>query len=335
MFPFPLPEDSLAPIYFISTVIILALIGIAIFSKKYTRVIIAGLLFYGINLSLVLQIQRVGNAILAERYTYVSYIGLFIIIGWGISHLWKSPAAMATNLRIPVAVLAGAYSIWICFLTFERSKVWKDGESLWTSAIASLPVKNKAKAYDSRGIYYRKKKTKEYYLKAVEDFTNGIALSPDMYSLYSNRGSTYFNLGMDAEAEVDFLETIELKPESHEILCNLGSLYGRQLKNDLAFDYFNQSLEQKPSYADAFLHRGTLLSITGKYQESIDDYNKYIELNPVPPIAGVYNGIGVNFFNIGNSQLALAYFRQAVNLAPNDHKFKRNLDLCTQKNSGN
>ena len=58
------------------------MIALFFYSLKRNRFIAFGIAFYLVNLLLILQVISVGSAVIAERYTYIPYIGLFFIAGW-------------------------------------------------------------------------------------------------------------------------------------------------------------------------------------------------------------------------------------------------------------
>ncbi len=81
-YPFPPLNESLSPIYYIAPCFTLLLVAITYFTWKKYKFVAFGIGFYIVNLLLVLQIFSVGSAVIAERYTYVPYIGIFFIAGY-------------------------------------------------------------------------------------------------------------------------------------------------------------------------------------------------------------------------------------------------------------
>src|SRR5690606_15968153 len=71
--PFP---ESLNALYYLAPMASLALVAYVAWRVR-NRTIVFGLAFFLVNLLLVLQLVSIGNAVVAERYTYVPYIGLF------------------------------------------------------------------------------------------------------------------------------------------------------------------------------------------------------------------------------------------------------------------
>ena len=77
------PTGEIPIIYNLAVLFSLAIIVLSIISIKYNRLILFSMLFYFANIVLVLQFLTVGSAIIAERYTYIPYIGIAFMIGYG------------------------------------------------------------------------------------------------------------------------------------------------------------------------------------------------------------------------------------------------------------
>jgi len=79
---YPLKDGVFLPVeYYISIIAVVALIFFIFKLKKQRREILSGMFFYLICISIVLPIVPVGDSVVSERYSYLSYIGLFLIIG--------------------------------------------------------------------------------------------------------------------------------------------------------------------------------------------------------------------------------------------------------------
>ena len=94
-----------------------------------------GWLWYLVALLPVIGLVQVGVQAMADRYTYLPHIGLYIMLAWTAEELtadlpfrrWFWTAGLA--LLIPLLVQA----------TAEQTKTWKDSETLWTSALKANP----------------------------------------------------------------------------------------------------------------------------------------------------------------------------------------------------
>ncbi|MCK7460643.1 MAG: hypothetical protein MZU84_00405 [Sphingobacterium sp.] len=97
---------------------------------------------------MVLQIISVGAAIMADRYTYLAYIGLAFI-----------PAILiddqASRIRMPLRFVSYVFIILMMITASKQTAVWKNSETLWNRVIDYYPGDETARSI--RGIYYLKR----------------------------------------------------------------------------------------------------------------------------------------------------------------------------------
>jgi hypothetical protein len=134
---------ALPAIFYASPFIALGLFFLIYKSLKVSRLYVFGFLFYFVNIILVLQFLSVGPALMADRYTYVSYIGLAFIGGMEFDRLYNSKKVFANSIKSLVAGLLIIYGIVFAFLTYQRTHVWKNSNTLWTDVIEKFPERLK------------------------------------------------------------------------------------------------------------------------------------------------------------------------------------------------
>lgn len=127
---YPFPEHSLPWLEVAVSTVVLLVITVAIFYFHRTRYLVMGWCLFVITLIPVIGIVQVGSQAMADRYAYVPYIGLFIIMAWGIKD-----AAGATNLSPFVPAVAGLCLISaFAAATTHYLQYWQDGARLFTQA---------------------------------------------------------------------------------------------------------------------------------------------------------------------------------------------------------
>ena len=184
LYPYP-PLSDIPVIFKIAPLLVIAVLGVAAWSMKKTRIVAFGVAFYVVTIALVLQLfVSVGDAVMADRYTYVPYIGLLLIAGFGFSQIWRGnfSAGMKNGLLAATAL----YCAFLGYQTFNRIGVWKNAETLWTDVIENYP--EKTTGYYNRAHYFDSQGEQE---KAIADYTSAIAIDPDYYEALTNRGRLY------------------------------------------------------------------------------------------------------------------------------------------------
>ena len=298
-YPYPAINQPLPPEYYIGPFFFILLVVVAVYSWKRERVAAFGILFYITNLLLVLQFLPVGSAVIADRYTYIPYIGLFFIVGWLINRYAKDQMGKASYIVIPLALL-------LTILTFRQASVWTDGASLWDHAISVNP---NSRAYDNRAQIYNEEKN---FPKALEYYSEAIKLNTVDNEAYTNRGNIYFNSGKMDLAFQDYRMALSIKPDYYAALDNLGALYATRGQYDSALVYLNRALQVKKDYFSAYRNRGLTFMEMGRYEEAIKDFESFLSYSPGD--ADMYNAIGVCHRLGGKFQQALAAINKAIEI---------------------
>jgi tetratricopeptide (TPR) repeat protein len=258
-YPYPFVYEAESALYYTMPVWSIALFSAAILLQKKSRTFTFGILFYAVTIALVLQFLSVGKAIMADRYTYLPYVGIFFIIGFYLDFY------LVKSRRIWMYLASGIFVLAMSLITFNQISVWKDSETLWTQVIQEFPDKA-GDAHGNRGNYLGKKgrideamndgqkalsidstNAKAYalignlfaqkgnYNQAIANFSAAIKFDPKDYNHYQNRAVSFAILNQFTNAESDFNQAIELaKGENQEIYTNRGIMYLNQGKFDAA-----------------------------------------------------------------------------------------------------
>ena len=300
-YPFPPLNENLSIAYYAAPVFSVLLALVAFVTWKKNKIITFGIAFYIINLLLVLQIFSVGSAVIAERYTYMPYIGMFFIAGYFIDRLTKSNFQKALYIIAPVSLLFG-------ILTFLQTQKWKDGATLWDSVIKNQPC---SRAYSARATLFRKDKN---YSKALEYYSQAIKLNAIDHESYNNMANIYMDLNKFDSALINYKEALRVKPEYYVALDNMGAMYARKNMFDSALYYFTKVLEKKSDYKPTYSNRGLTYMSLKRYDEAIKDWQTFLQYEP--NAVDVINTIGLCYRMKGNYQDALKYIDRAIAMSP-------------------
>lgn len=345
-YPFPPLNESLPPVYYIGPLFALALAAVVYFTWKKYRFVAFGISFYIANLLLVLQIFSVGSAVIAERYTYVPYIGLFFIAGCLLDRFVKGNLTKAYTIILPVALIYSAIS-------FMQARTWKDGATLWDTIIKNQPS---SRAYSARATLLRKdanslrdsasrlmarRNTQEAnkiyaeannsYNQAISYYTQAIKLNAIDHESYNNRANIYMDLNKFDSAFLDYKQALVVKPDYYVALDNIGGWFARRNLFDSALIYFNRVVQQKPDYKVVYSNRGLTYMSLKQYELAIRDWQQFLQYEP--DAADVINTIGLCYRMLGKNQEALGYINRAIQLIP-DPAFFLNRSY-TYNNLGN
>lgn len=256
--------------YYASLPFVILIIWLVIKPSTFRREKLFGVFFFLIVISVMLQIIAVGGAITAERYTYVSYIGLFYIAGQWISEIQK------VKLKKFILVLFGLFVVMLIYLSWDRIKVWKNGNTLFTELIKKYPDSDDA--YSMRGNY---KRGCEDYHGALEDYNRSLELFPDNVLVLNERAGILLNEYHDYQASLrDLNKLISLDSSVWEAYCNRGMAYNALNDTVAAMRDYNKAILKNPHYLNAYNNRAALKIGMGNLEGALSDINKAISLDP-------------------------------------------------------
>lgn len=305
---YPTKLDGVFPaIIYVSPLLILGLLFLIYRSLRFGKDILFGFGFFIITIALVLQILPVGGAIIADRYSYLPYVGLFFMLARGINRLLEK----RSNLKIPAIVLLTVFVGMCCYLSFQRTKVWHDSISLWENAIqnekfdvAPLAFKSRATAYYMAGNYE----------KAISDYDSYIQKTNDNPDVFCDRGIALYNLKRYNDAITDLNKAIQLNPQLLRAYHFRGLSHFNLKNYEETIRDFNQAIRLKPNYPFAYYTLGLSFYYLGKHEEAVKEYTtainydtKYIE---------AYSNRGLAYFNLKKFDEALSDYNTAIRFDP-------------------
>jgi tetratricopeptide (TPR) repeat protein len=276
-----------------------------------------GWLWYLGTLVPVIGIVQVGVQAMADRYTYLPLVGLFIMIAWGVPDL-------LTGLRRKKTLLAasgGVVLVALAAITSIQIGTWRDSITLFDHAL-KVTEKNHVARVNLGEALSREGKLDE----AIDQFQKALEIKPDDALAYNNLGFVFSKRGKLDEAIDQLHKALEIKPDDASAHNNLGFALAEQGKVDEAIDQFHKALEIQPDYLRARYNLGRVLAERGEVREAIDQYKKVIAIDPDDEAARL--NLGLALLSEGRLPEAIDHLSRAVALDPNDPKAHGALGLA-------
>jgi protein O-mannosyl-transferase len=289
---YPYPTELPLEFYAFSLLFVASIAGIIWAYRKGMTHLVFGWVFFFVNFIFVAQIVAAGQGFLADRFTYISYLGFFFILAAYTEGSLFSRKMDDTNAEIATKGVFGristqesptsfvktafvGYALMCFIMTFNQTKVWNNGEVLWTKA---LEVADKsATAWQNRARYYNDKNERA---KALADLNVAISNDPTKAAeSYNSRGKIYTDMGDPNRALLDFATALNIKPTLAEAWANRGNAYGQIGKLDSALADITKALQIDSNLTSAYLGRGNVYGIMGRFDASIQDLTKALELD--------------------------------------------------------
>ncbi|MCX6230225.1 MAG: hypothetical protein NTZ33_01660 [Bacteroidetes bacterium] len=245
-YPYPsITDTGLLPVSFriapfICAVIAIILIWLSTRKAEINRIIVFGILFYFFTIAMVLQFLSVGKAIMADRYSYIPYIGLSFIIGMLIDFYINKKSSMK-NIAYVLISASLILTIVFSFNTYERTKLWKNDIILWSNAIHQYPDSRLSFIYEKRA---RKYMEKDQYEAALADYKSITVFEPANDNAFERIGSIYGQHLNDIDKAIENLEkAYKVNPKNSSVLTNLGVGFGIKGNFQRSLDYFLKAYE--------------------------------------------------------------------------------------------
>ena len=321
-YPYPLVKAALPVIYYLSPLFSLVIVALVYYSKRFTRVFSFGYLFYFFCIVLVLQFIPVGSAIMADRYSYMSSVGLFFIMAW---YLDQALASKDKMLRSAGWVLAAGFVLYFIFLgnaTMDQTKVWQNSETLWTDVISKYPQVKVA--YKNRGNYYGKLNLVD---KAMDDYQVYIRMKTDDAGVFSNIGNIYGLRGETDKSLEAYSRSITLDSLESKTWLNRAITYTRAKQFDRAMKDYEKALALKPGFIPVYENRSYAYREMGRFEDAVGDFNVLISNSPRND--EYYMNRGVCFFNLKRFSDAQGDFEQCIALNPGNGRAYFNLSVIS------
>jgi tetratricopeptide (TPR) repeat protein len=288
-----------------SAVLLIAVTLLAIRGARKRPYAAVGWLWYVGTLVPVIGVVQVGSHALADRFTYIPLVGLFIIVAWAVPELLKK-----WPYRKEALIALSALCLLCLFLvTWRQVGYWRSDFVLWDHAMkvtgpSSIIHNNRGLAYFDLG----------NYPQAIPDFDRAIEINPRFGEAYNNRGTAYGSLGNYPQAIADFDRAIELNPRYGKAYYNRGAACLGLANYPQAIADFDRAIELNPRYGEAYNNRGAAYGSLGNYTQAIADFDRAIEINHRHGEA--YNNRGAAYGSLGNYTQAIAGFDRAIEINP-------------------
>jgi tetratricopeptide (TPR) repeat protein len=273
LYPYP---ANLSPAFYASMLVLPATLALLYWSyKENKKMIFMGVSFFIVNIIFLLQILGAGQGFLADRFTYIAYLGFFFIVGFYTDKIY------VYDFQYKNIVLAGAgfYLAVLSVLTYQQNKIWKNSATLWTHVIQYYG--NTTLPYGNRANYYRDNKM---YVQAITDYNKTLSLNPKQPQAYNSKARLYFDLAKGRDTLLlalnDYNKAIELKPDDGEFWTNRGATYARLGDLENAISNLTKGIELKPDHATAYMNRSIMYHNVNRPDLALKDIEKYLELEP-------------------------------------------------------
>ncbi len=336
------PSGELPFVYYLMPLICLLLVAIPLYlsyrsGKNNFRVVLFGVAFYFFNMIIVSQIVGSGPTMMADRYTYVCYFGIFFPLTYFVYRIIEKDGLVTKILAVVVSI----YMFFFAFLCYERTLIWHSSETLWLSVIRQYPNRI-IKAYNNLGNYYFASgdltKAYENYKEAIDlktgdpqvycnmgsllgakgdyplslqYYTTALKLDSNDAVTYLDRAITYSAMGRYALAVKDYNRSAHINPNSEILLRNTAYTYLNAHQFDSAIKYYTEVINVNPSDSRYFHYRGVAEYDKGSINSAREDFLQDLSIAPHDSEGMFY--LSITYNRLSNFNDAYKYAQMAQN----------------------
>ena len=336
---YPYPEDI--PLWQVggAGLLLIMITAIAVRLRRRYPYAIVGWLWYLGTLVPVVGLVQVGYQSIADRYTYLPMIGLFIVIAWIVPDLlagWRLH-------RIALPVLATCVIATLMTVSLFQLRYWQNSMALFTHALAV--TKDNAVIETNMGASLAEQGKFE---EAIPHYQEALRIKPNDFEARYNLANALARQGKMEEAVTHYAGILQTQPGAAAVHNNMGIALSQLGRTDEAVDHFREAIRIKPDFQDAGsnleralmgqtrmkkpvpekvaiaqadpnsaegqLRAGLSLFQEGKADEAIPKFEEALRLNP--NLAAAHISLGLIMAQKRNLDKAIEHFRKALKINP-------------------
>ncbi|HUR20839.1 MAG TPA: tetratricopeptide repeat protein [Vicinamibacterales bacterium] len=233
--------------------------------------LLVGWLWYVIALLPVIGLFQAGDQLMADRFTYVPLVGLFIIVAWGAAEL----LARQPRLRLAGTIAAGVIVIAFAVAAQRQVQYWRNSETLWRRALAVTTGNHRAHAGLAE-VFSRENKTDE----AIAEYRQALRIVADQPEWRNNLGLLYVRQNKIFEAMGQFAIATRVRPGFVDAHNNLGAMHARAGQSSAAIAEYGEALRLAPDNALAHGNLARALAGEGRIVDAMRECQEAIRLDP-------------------------------------------------------
>ena len=279
--------------------------AISIYAGRRRKYMAVGWLWFVGTLVPMIGLVQSGFQAMANRYMYISMVGLLIIIALAGKELIAKHPRLKT-----IAAIMGVISL-SCLLVLTRMQVrhWQNSITLFEYALSV--TEDNAITENSYGCALF---NDDRLSEAEQHFGNALRINPAFDTALIHLARIYLKEGRYNEAISTYEELIKRNYGTAELYYNLAMAFGIQEKYNDSIKYFSKSLELNPDDPDTHNKMGSILLAAGKIDDSIGQFNESLRIKADQ--SAVYENLGTAYNQLGKYELAIQNWTRAIELNP-------------------
>jgi tetratricopeptide (TPR) repeat protein len=256
----------------ISSLLVLLLMSAAVVRARHRRpYLMVGWFWFLVTLVPVIGLIQVGGQSMADRYTYIPVIGLFIMVAWGAADLTRN----LQHQKVVLALLAGVVISASAALTWQQLGYWRDNISLFRHTLqvttGNYLINN------NLGIALAEKGDLD---AAIREYRTALGINPNYADAHYNLGNAFIKKRNPDAAIQEYQETLLINPNHSGAHYSLGAALANKGNLDAAIQEYRMALRLNPNDAKAHTNLGVALANKGNLDAAIQEFQEVLRISP-------------------------------------------------------
>ena len=318
---YPHPGASLSPVWVVCSAVLLgALTALALLAARRRPYLTVGWLWYVVTLLPTLGILQAGRQGMADRYTYLPLIGLFLALTWGAADVLGG----LRSSRVRHAVLGSAAALSVGTLSLVahvQIAVWRNSRALFEHALAVTRDNYLAEAALGSELMRAGE-----HDAALDHLQEALRIEPRFAEGRDGLARALLAMGRTEDAVREWNEVLRAKPDYAEARAGLAAALLAQGRTEDAVAESQRALHDAPDLPEARTSLGLVLLRSGRFEEAAAEFRRALAADPDHAAAHAY--LAGILLREGEVEEAKAQCREALAVDPDAPGAHYNLGLA-------
>lgn len=303
-YPLPLKPYPTGVVLAAASVLLAICVIVVVLRRQRPYLLVGWLWFLGLLVP-VIGLVQVGGQALADRYTYLPIVGLFMMIAWTAREALHAPLSpLIKGGGAGVLLLLG-----VC--TWTQAGYWRDSVTLFQRALDVVPDNTQAHLFMANTLL-RSGKLDE----AIPHFAEAVRIIPNEPFNMTDYGHALLDVGRIDEAAIQLQRALSLEPGFADAHFFLGVARLKQGQYSEAVLNLERALARNPVLTKAHLHLGEAHAGLKQWMAAITHLQKWLQIDPRSTEA--MTQLAQCYYSLGNAVAAKETLQKAIDIEPNN-----------------
>ena len=287
--------------------VLLAVTAAVLYQGRRRPYLPVGWFWYLGTLVPVIGLVQIGSQRMADRYTYIPLIGIFVAVSWFVPSLFSEGRVR----RLVLPAVGVTVLLVLTIVARRQAGCWRNNEALFQQA-AGATKDNDLAHYNLADICFEDGR----YEESIEHSLTVLRIHPSDPAARNTLGLALSHLGRYDEAIEQYLSSIAIDDTDDDVHNNLGLALHMNGNLEQATQSFLRAIEVDPTNANAHYNLGNVWGDLDRFEQAISEFEQAVEIDPEN--AKFRNNLGLALVIAGRSGDAVGHLNRSIEIDPSD-----------------